>query len=164
MGGRKDRLLDVRIQDPYLDRNIYKDPSICPSCDLVFHNKTWHRDRKMLEKFRKDAEYKECPACRKIKDNYPLGLLILRGGILEDDKKLNEILNLIKHEAERELNSNPLARVMKVERREDHVEISTTTEGLATRLGKALSKAHQGELEFIFSESDKFLRVIWTKD
>lgn len=73
-------------------------------------------------------------------------------------------MSLVKHEEEKEQVSNPLARVMKIENLEDRIEISTTTEGLATRLGKALNKAHQGNLEFVFSDNDKFLRVIWKKD
>ncbi|MEO0198502.1 MAG: BCAM0308 family protein [candidate division WOR-3 bacterium] len=163
---KKDKMLDEKIHDPYMVKGMYSDPTICPTCGLVFHNKTWKKDPKLLEKVKKekDVEYKDCPACRKIKDNYPLGLLIIQGEVLNNPEKVREVMSLVKHEEEKEQVSNPLARVMKIENLEDRIEISTTTEGLATRLGKALNKAHQGNLEFIFSDNDKFLRVIWKKD
>ncbi|MDI6850943.1 MAG: BCAM0308 family protein [bacterium] len=163
---RKDKILDVKIQDPYMDKNIYKDPTICPTCGLVYHNKTWKRDDELAKKMKstKEVEYKDCPACRKVKDNYPLGVFIIKGEVVNDERRIAEIQNLIKHEVEKESVSNPLARVMKIEKFDDRFEISTTTEGLAVRIGKAVNKAYQGEIEFIFSESDKFLRVIWHKD
>lgn len=166
MAGRKDRLLDEKVQDPYMDRNLYRDPTICPTCNLVFHNKTWHQDTAMLEKYKKldSTDYKDCPACRKIKDNYPLGILMIEGKILEDESKVEELLNLVKHEEEKEMNSNPLARIMKIERLGNGIEIGTTTMGLAKRIGKALYKARQGTLDVVFSEGEKFLRVIWKKD
>uniref|UniRef100_A0A7V3ZYG0 ATPase n=1 Tax=candidate division WOR-3 bacterium TaxID=2052148 RepID=A0A7V3ZYG0_UNCW3 len=163
---RKDKMLDAKIHDPYMDKNIYKDPTICPTCGLVYHNKMWKRDAELAKQLvsTKEVEYKDCPACRKVKDNYPLGVFVIKGEVVNDEKRIAEIQNLIKHEVEKESVSNPLARIMKIEKFDDRIEISTTTEGLATRIGKAVSRAYQGELEFIFSESDKFLRVIWHKD
>jgi NMD protein affecting ribosome stability and mRNA decay len=166
MDNRKDKLLDVKIHDPYMKKDQYADPTICPSCGLVYHNKTWKKDQELLKsmKLNKDVIYKDCPACRKMKDDYPLGVLIIQGDILSQKGKIEEALNLIKHEEEKEQISNPLARIMKMENYGDRMEIKTTTEGLATRLGKALNKAYQGELEVIFSEHEKFLRVIWKKN
>jgi len=163
---RKNKMLDVKIHDPYMNKNIYKDPTICPTCGLVYHNKMWRRDEELSKQLRsvKGVEYKDCPACRKIKDNYPLGVLIIKGEIINDEKRLTEVQNLIKHEVEKESVSNPLARIMRIDRFDDRIEISTTTESLATRIGKAVNKAYQGELEFVFSENEKFLRVIWYKD
>jgi len=166
MRGRKDKMLQTKIHDPYMNKDIYSDPTICPTCGLVYHNKTWKRDEKLVQKLKaeKEVDYKDCPACRKIKDHYPLGVLTIKGSFINDKAKLDEVINLINHETEKEQNSNPLARVMNINRFNEYMEIETTTEGLATRLGKALQKAFQGELEFIFSEEDKFLRVIWTRD
>ncbi|MGB9824594.1 MAG: BCAM0308 family protein [Candidatus Hydrothermia bacterium] len=166
MKNRKDKLLDVKIHDPYMNKDLYSDPTICPTCGLVYHSKTWKKDEELLKnlKLHKDVSYKDCPACRKIKDDYPLGILLIQGNILNQKERIEEALNLVKHEEEKEQMSNPLARIMKIENYGDRIEIKTTTEGLAIRLGKALNKAYQGELEMIFSEHEKFLRVIWKKE
>lgn len=166
MGGRKDKMLDVKIHDPYMKKDAYTDPTICPTCGLVYHDKMWHNNKEFVEEIKKKHNYdqKDCPACRKIKDDYPLGVLILQGSIINNTQKVTEIKNLIRHETEKEANSNPLARIFKVEEFPDRIEIKTTTEGLAKRLGNAIQKAFQGDLELVFSENDKFLRVIWKKD
>ncbi len=166
MSERMDRRLDYKIHDPYLDKTQYKDPTICPTCGLVYHGKTWKKDdnlKKQLEKEGK-ADYKDCPACKKIKDNYPLGIIYLSGEYIKDDFHKNEILNLVKHEAQKEENSNPLSKIMSVENdRNETLVIKTTTEGLAARIGKAIQRAHKGSLELKFSNDHKFLRVIWER-
>jgi len=160
---RRDELFDVKLHDPYMDKNIYKDPTICPSCHLVYHNKRWHRNEKLYEELVKSdkVDYKKCPACRKADDHYPLGVLRLTGDYVW--KKKDEILNLVRNTAEAEEKRNPLARIMNIIETDEGLIIETTTESLARRLGRCIDKAHHGELEYIFSDSQKFLRVEWSK-
>ncbi len=166
MKDRLDKRLDYKINDPYLDKTQYKDPTVCPTCGLVYHDKTWKRDdalRKQLEKDGK-VEYKECPACRKIRDNYPMGIIYLSGEYIKDASHRKEILNLVKHETEKEENSNPLSRIMSIEDSDGkNILIKTTTEGLAARIGKAVQRAHKGNLELKFSDDHKLLRVVWER-
>jgi NMD protein affecting ribosome stability and mRNA decay len=162
---RLNELYDVKLHDPYMDRSIYKDPTVCPDCKLIYHNKRWVRNEELLEKFLKDKksiDYKKCPACRKTQDDYPLGILRLSGSYIKS--KRIEILNLIRNEAEFEEKRNPLARIMKIEEEDNGLLIKTTTESLARRLGRAVNKAHHGEISYIFSDTQKFLRVEWRKD
>ena len=42
--------------------------------------------------------------------------------------------------------------------------LSTTTEHLAQRLGPALEKAYDGQLEYDFSHENKLARVTWQRD
>ncbi len=166
MRDRLDKRLDYKINDPYLDRSQYKDPTICPTCGLVYHGKTWKKDENLKKQLQKDGkvDYKECPACRKIKDNYPLGIIYLSGDYVKDEFHRNEILNLVRHEAEKEENSNPLSRIMSIEDdKNGYLVIKTTTEGLAARIGKAIQRAHKGNLELKFSDDQKLLRVIWER-
>jgi len=162
MKRRMDELYDVKLHDPYMDRNIYKDPTICPSCNLLYHNKRWFFDDELLEKYKDSAEMKKCPACRKIEDNYPLGILSLSGNYVTKTKEL--ILNLINNEAEYEKKRNPLARIISIEEDSNKIVIKTTTESLARRLGRAVDKAHHGKIKYTFSEDQKLLRVEWSKD
>jgi len=164
---RMDKLLDTKFHDPYMDKTIYKDPTICPVCKLVYHDKTWHRDAVLYKKYKDHpaTHFKECPACRKVKDNFPLGIVILEGNFIKNNQNAKqEILNLIRHEAEKEELSNPLARIMKIEEKEGFIEIRTTTEGLASKIGKAVHKAYHGELNFTFSDDQKLLRIYWRRE
>ena len=166
MRDRLDKRLDYKINDPYLDKTQYKDPTICPTCGLVYHGKTWKRDDELKKQLEKEGkvDYKECPACRKIKDNYPMGVVYLSGDYVKDEFHRSEIINLVKHEAEKEENSNPLSRIMAIENGKDgDLIIKTTTEGLAARLGKAIQRAHKGNLELKFSVDQKLLRVVWER-
>ena len=42
--------------------------------------------------------------------------------------------------------------------------LSTTTEHLAQRLGRALEKAYDGKVEYDFSHENKLARVTWQRD
>jgi len=166
MKDRLDKRLDFKMDDPYIDKTQYKDPTICPTCGLVYHEKTWRKDDSLRKKLEKEGnvDYKDCPACRKIKDNYPLGVIYLQGDYIRDAFHKNEILNLVRHETEKEQQSSPLSRIMSIEDdKNGSIIIKTTTEGLASRLGKAIKRAHKGKLEIKFSDEQKFLRVIWER-
>ncbi len=164
---RIDELYDVKLHDPYMDRTHYKDPTICPQCGLIFHNKRWVRNetlRKELEAAGTEFAKKLCPACKKIEDRYPLGVLELRGGYIKQPDKRELILNTLKHEAENEEARNPLARIMQIREEDGNLVIWTTTESLARRLGRVVYKAFKGDLKISFSENNKFIRVLWERE
>lgn len=161
---RLDSMYDVKLHDPYMDKSIYPDPTVCPECGLIYHNKRWTRDGNLLESLKakgKEIHKKQCPACRKIKDRYPLGILELRGSLVNDPEKKELILNTIRNESNFEERRNPLARIMEVKEENNAIYIFTTTESLARRLGRVVNKAFKGELTLMFSEDNKFIRVLW---
>jgi len=155
---------EFEIKDPYLKQNIYSDPTICPSCGLVYHNKRWIRNEELKKKFEKEkkVEYKKCPACRKIEDKYPLGEVKLSGKYLFQHKE--EIKNLINNVVEREQNINPLARIMEWKENEEGFEITTTTDTLAKKIGLAVYKACKGEIDIQLVDGHKYIRIKWRRD
>lgn len=164
---RMDRLHGTRLKDPYMDKEIYKTPTICPKCGLIFYNKRWSNNEKLKERIlleKKETEYKACPACRKIEDNYPLGVVELSSNILEDKEKREYLMNTIKKEADLEYQRNPLARIMKIEDvNKNMMRVYTTTETLSKKIGKAVSRAFKGDLEISFGEENKFVLVTWKR-
>jgi hypothetical protein len=58
---------------------------------------------------------------------------------------------------------NPLERIMRMEREGDNLVIETTEEKLAEHLGRALNKAHQGELKIDWSDEHSLCRVTWER-
>ncbi len=155
---------DAVLKDPYLRELNYKDPNICPSCKAVYHNKRWQFDDKLEHKIKLESNYgkKKCPACRKIKDNYPMGLVSISGNFIDQHKK--EILSTIKSEEKRAVGKNPLERIMEIEKTDaNQYIIKTTTDTLAQRIGKILHNSYKGKIEYKFSAGQKVIQVFWSR-
>jgi hypothetical protein len=155
---------DAVLKDPYLREINYKDPNICPACKAVYHNKRWQFGDSLEHEIKLKGIYgkKMCPACRKIKDNYPMGLVFISGNFIDQHKK--EILSTVKSEEKRAIDKNPLERIMGIEKKnQNHYSIETTTDTLAQRIGKILYNSYKGEVEYKFSGDQKVLRVFWSR-
>ncbi|RKZ02186.1 MAG: ATPase [Candidatus Hydrothermota bacterium] len=162
---RLNELYDVKLHDPYMDRSIYKDPTVCPSCKLIYHNKRWFWDEKFYNELMENKDkvnFKECPACRKIRDHYPLGIVyIVKEGVKPHE--LEDMKRMIKNEAEAEMRRNPLARIIENKDEGDTIVIQTTTETLAKKIAKAVQRTFHGDLTFSFSDGQKLLRIEWKR-
>ncbi|MEN3046144.1 MAG: BCAM0308 family protein [Candidatus Hydrothermales bacterium] len=157
---RTDKRFTYKLRDPYMDKSLYSDPTICPTCGLIYHKKRWVNNPELLKKIKeneKRVEHKDCPACRKIKDKYPLGIVEIRGDFVI--KKNEEIHSRVKHIAADEYIHNPLERIIDVKEEGDKITIETTTEHLAEKIGKNIAKTFKKNIKIIFSETDKFVRV-----
>ncbi|MBN1695522.1 ATPase [candidate division WOR-3 bacterium] len=155
---------DAVLKDPYLREVNYKEPNICPSCKAVYHNKRWQFDDKLEHKIKLESNYgrKKCPACRKIHDNYPMGLVFISGDFIGQHNK--EILSTVKSEEKRAIGKNPLERIMVIEKTDaNQYVIKTTTDTLAQRIGKILNNSYKGKIEYKFSEGQKILQVFWSR-
>jgi NMD protein affecting ribosome stability and mRNA decay len=158
------RGVESHLEDPYLLRAGYKEPTICPVCGLIYHDKRWIDDSEISKKYSEDVKVsrQKCPACRKIEDHYPMGLVSLSGAFLEEHKE--DILNLVRNEEKRGQNKNPLERIMNIEEVPDGLEIETTTESLALRIGRIMNRAYSGEIHYKFSDGEKLVRILWHRD
>ncbi len=145
--------------NPYYEFKKYPEPTICPSCKAVYKNGRW-----TWEKPDETTEYNEalCPACKRIQDKYPGGLVRIEGSYFKEKKE--ELMNLIRNVEEDVKNLRPLQRIMNMEEDEDGLNIEVTYPSLARRIGEALYNAHKGELKFWYNEGEKFVRVIWRRD
>jgi NMD protein affecting ribosome stability and mRNA decay len=137
-------------------------PLVCPQCHAVFAKKRWALDEAEFAKLSAAKATKQslCPACRKIRDAYPEGIVTVRWPDLDEHEA--EIRGLIVNEEARALAVNPLARVMKIvtfSRRD--MEIQTTSDQLAQRIGRALARAFGGKTAYRWAHKDMMLRVEW---
>ncbi|MEO0091243.1 MAG: BCAM0308 family protein [candidate division WOR-3 bacterium] len=151
-----------KLTDPYLVSKAYPEPTICPSCGLVYHKKRWLRDEHIKTTVEKIAEKHKCPACRKIEDHYVMGVVAISGTFVSSTK--NEIINIIRNQEKKESLRNPLARIMSLNHKESMITVETTVENLAIAIGKALQSAYNGELKISFSDNEKLVRVYWHRD
>jgi hypothetical protein len=152
-----------RVEDPYMPAEG-QEASVCTTCKAVYQNKRWFFDDKLFGKLAGTDKAREvtCPTCRKIKDRYPEGILTLSGEFLGEHK--DEILTLLKNEAARVSGRSVADRIITMtEESGDRLVVETTTEKLAQHLGRAVYKAYKGDLDFRWSEMDKFVRVYWRR-
>jgi NMD protein affecting ribosome stability and mRNA decay len=152
------------IPDPYISRKGLKEPTICPSCRAVYHKKRWALDEGLyLEtKGKKGVSSKKCPACRKIEDGFAMGIVKLYGDFILEHR--DEIINLLRSEERRAIEKNPLERLMKIEKQGKGLYVETTTDSLALRIGKVLSRSYKGETKFDWKYGDKSLIVEWGRE
>jgi NMD protein affecting ribosome stability and mRNA decay len=155
---RKNKLIQEYIHDPYFPKKKYSDPSVCERCGLVFNNGIFE----WLDRLPKKAEKIICPACRKIADKYEGGVVNLEGKFLAQHR--DEIVNIIKNTESVEMKQRPLERIIEVITEVDRIEIKTTYEHLARRIGEAIHKAYKGYLTLQYPESEKYVRVRWSRE
>jgi len=149
--------------DPYLPEGGLEEPALCENCRAVYRNKRWTLDPEEYEAVQasENVQRVTCPACRKIAEHYPEGVVTLRGDYLWDHEE--EIRNILRNEENRAMAKNPLERIIRMEREGDDLVIETTEEKLAEHLGRALHKAHQGHLDVTWSDNHSLCRVTWER-
>jgi len=133
------------------------DPTACPECGAMFRNGRWTWGEPPA-----DAHRTACPACRRIADDYPAGVVVAEGEFAAGH--VEEILGLARNLEEREKREHPLKRIMSVSDPADGpIEIATTDAHLAHGIGDALHHAYQGELDARYTDKENLLRVHWRR-
>ena len=155
---RYDRLIQEYTHDPYFLKGKYQDPSICVKCSLVFHDGIFE----WLERLPQNAQKMTCPACRRIGDSYEGGHVVLEGTFLSGHK--DDVVNTIKNAEESEKRQRPLERIMELAIGDDRIEVKTTYEHMARRIGQAVHNAYKGDLTLQYLDAEKFVRVHWKRD
>lgn len=154
---RKDRLIQESHHDPYFTKKKHTGTSICTNCGVGFKNGIFG----WLDNIPENAVKITCPACRKITDKFEGGTVTLEGNFLTRHKE--EILNIISNTKESEMRSRPLEKIMEIIDRGNRIEIKTTYEHLARRIGVAIHKAYKGSLNIEYLADEKYTRVCWMR-
>ena len=149
--------------DPYLLTRGLNGGAVCTKCHSVLQKKRWTiNDELYIKKASMKGTVKvHCPACKKMKDRFPGGILKLGGNFLREHR--DEIMKLVKNEEQRARGFNPLERIIGVSDIESGIEITTTNEKLAQRLGKSLQRSFQGKVVYKWSSGTKLLRAEWNR-
>jgi NMD protein affecting ribosome stability and mRNA decay len=152
-----------RTRDPYISRKGPHEVGVCPDCHAISRKKRWYLDETEYASLaRSGAVLRRCPACRKIADGFPSGVVTLHGGFLRTHR--DEILTIVRNEERRARGTNPLERIMAIREGDESVEILTTDEKLAQRIGREIRKAYQGTVSFKWSEDANLVRVNWSRE
>ena len=148
------RAQDADRLDPYRAREKPRDPTVCRQCGAVYHAGRW-RWGTVPDKARPAL----CPACRRIHDKLPAGIVSLHGPLAPP--RLAEMLALARHQEQAERNEHPLNRIIDAVETAEVLTISTTDIHLARRIGEAVKRAFGGELRSDFDGNSYFVRVDW---
>jgi NMD protein affecting ribosome stability and mRNA decay len=131
--------------------------TVCPQCRAVYHHGRWQW-AVLFEGVGEEL----CPACRRIKEEFPAGVVTLRGDFAREHKE--EMIHLARHQEEAEKKEHPLNRVMSIEEEPHGVVINTADIHLPRRIGEAVKRAFHGEIEDRFEKDGYFVRVTWTRE
>jgi NMD protein affecting ribosome stability and mRNA decay len=142
------------ILDPYQSQQKLQEPTACQQCGAVYHHGRWQWGQEPA-----GAQQDLCPACRRINDRLPAGSVTLHGEWARQHK--DEFLGLARNEEVAEKGEHPLNRIIGVEETADGLVISTTDIHLPRRIGEALRRAFDGELDMHFDDAAYFVRVDW---
>lgn len=159
-GGRRTvgRAQENPARDPYAHQGKLKQGSTCPQCGVVFADGRWQWMSAPAEAERTQL----CPACRRINDGYPAGLVTLSGGFVARHK--TELLRLARNQEQAERGAHPMNRIMAIEGEGDTLILKTTDIHLPHRIGEAVKSAYDGELCEAFEHGEYFVRVTWRRE
>lgn len=147
-----------RSTDAYHKKGGVKGDAFC-TCGALFRNKRWYRQESGPDL--KEGHELVCPACQRIADRNPAGIVSLSGNFFATHE--SEIIDQINNMAQGALLKNPLGRVMEMNKEKNGVIITTTDEKLAQKIGREVFKSHGGELHFIWSHAESPVRVTWAR-
>lgn len=151
-----------RNEDPYVQDRL-EEPAVCTSCHAIYRNKRWYLKEKEYVEIRdgETAHAVLCSACQKAEDQYPEGVVTLRGDYLWRHQE--EILNILRNTENSAMAKNPLERIMSIKPEGEVLIVETTEEKLAEHIGRALHRAHQGRLNVDWSDNHSLCRVTWER-
>ncbi|MBE0503809.1 MAG: hypothetical protein IBX46_06730 [Desulfuromonadales bacterium] len=147
-----------RSLDAYQDKDGVKGTAYC-GCGAVFRNKRWVQGTSGAA--HQEGQKIICPACHRISDQNPAGIISLSGDFYAAHE--NEINNLVNNTALASAEKNPLGRVMDISKEQGVVTITTTDVKLAQKIGRVVFKAHGGELHYTWSHAGPPVRVTWSR-
>jgi NMD protein affecting ribosome stability and mRNA decay len=140
--------------DAYRQHEKLPAGTTCPDCGAIFADGRWQ-----WLATGKSGAHQRCPACLRIRDQFPAGYVTLSGPFLVQHR--SDIFDAIRNLESKEKHEHPLQRIMNTVDEKESVQITTTDSHLARAIGTALHRAHGGELEVKFSEQDNVARVTW---
>lgn len=154
---RSGRAQDRVVTDPYKRTHKLHEPTVCPQCGAVYHQGRWQWAA------RPEGAHEElCQACHRINDDFPAGVVTLRGRFVAAHR--DEILHLVRRQEETEKPEHPFNRIMAIKDEAGGILVTTTDLHLPRRIGEALKSAFDGTLDLNYDEDGYFLRATWSRD
>jgi NMD protein affecting ribosome stability and mRNA decay len=147
------------ILDPYQHRGKLPDGTTCAQCGATVHEGRWTW---MVAEESEAHAHELCPACRRINDRFPAGVVTLHGPFALAHK--DELVRMARRQEEIEKPEHPLDRIMAIEEDAEGLTITTTDIHLPRRIGETIKRTWRGTISVAFEEDGYFVRVSWRRD
>lgn len=154
---RHERPLLEQETDAYRMPAKLSESTICPSCGAVFTKGRWQ----WVTPIPLESTQENCPACKRIQDNYPAGYVTLEGSFF--DGHSDEIIRTIHNHEQHERKEHPLKRIISIENEGTKTVITTTDIHLARGIAEAVKNAYQGELSLQYVSGENLVRAYWKR-
>lgn len=152
----------VRMHDTYRPRAKFSEPTRCPDCGAHYHKGHWTWSVPSENTGSPAPQEHLCPACERIKDDYPAGEVQVAGAFLAAHRQ--EIIDLARSVEHKEKREHPLNRIMAIADDEGELLITTTDVHLPQRIGHALRDAWDGQLSMHYDDTSYYTAVRWERD
>lgn len=149
---------EMRSPDPYHTAGKPHAPGHCPVCGAVQLQGRWQWPT--LATMVAGAE-RLCPACRRVAEANPAGLLHVTGPFARAHR--DEIMALCRREARLESGRHPLNRILAIDSDDESLLVATTDTHLPERLGHALHRAYRGDVHYRHDAAAAMVRVDWRR-
>jgi NMD protein affecting ribosome stability and mRNA decay len=136
--------------------------SMCERCGAVFSRRTWRRDRPISDTLLGRARWTVCPSCRQVQEGEYFGRVLIRGTFVDANEEA--IRHRIDNVAARAGVTQPERRLISVSRQGTELEVLTTSQKLAHRIVRELTKAFRGRASYAWSDKDGALFATWQRD
>ena len=156
-GPRRSRRIHDEIHDTYGQKGKLREPTACSGCGAVYRVGRWQWGTAPA-----DAHRTLCPACHRVRDDYPAGVIRISGAFARGHR--SELVSMARHVESAEKAEHALKRIAKVADAGDDFEISTTDAKLAEAIGRHLVKAYAGELSESTGDPKDVVRLRWHRD
>jgi hypothetical protein len=148
-----------RVGKAYPRPEKYPANTKCPKCELVFQDGVWKKGR---PENRSQLHLQLCPACTQVRDGQVGGVIQFRGSFITSHKQ--DILNRIRNLEKQAVEDRPLERIINIKEGRGEILVSTTTEHLIARIGKAVQRDFGGTLDLRYAPEDKYATARWHRD
>jgi hypothetical protein len=138
-----------------------RDHSVCERCGSVYEKRTWRKGRQVVAAMATGPVWAICPACRQVSRNEYFGQLRLRGLASGEEEAL--VRRRIRNVAGRAGFTQPERRVVSIEVVDGELEVLTTSQKLAHRIGQQIEKLLGGRVRYHWDEDDGCLLGTWER-
>jgi len=157
-GARTDKTPPVARKHPV------RGPAVCGRCGATFVRDAWRRGLRTAQAGARvrPTTVTTCPACVQVSEGHAFGKVVLRGAFVfaNEDAIRRRLANV----AERAAFTQPERRIVSVARDGATLEVLTTSQKLAHRIGRELVKGFGGRSAYAWSDRDGSLLVTWVRD
>ena len=156
-GVRSDSSPPVARRRPHV-----REPALCERCGAVYLRKTWRTGERAARADPVGASWTVCPACEQLDEGEFFGRVIIRGAFARANEQ--PIRDRIRGVAARARFTQPLRRIVSIQRRGAVLEVLATSQKLAHRIARALAQGFGGYVTYAWSDRDGELYATWQRD